>query len=654
MKLTIPSNQTKVMGIEYQLNINFLPFTDELPTFCVYRKQRRNRSEPCPDDLTIRGYSLPTDVGNIEHRADYWISIEPRDGFSHFTVSPSFNYQLSQWVLYRSLVDRSRQVLTPEQFWIPERGFLREIHFNMRQHPEGMEQLVIQPYLLRVNKSFGLVADFHFRLRQGIPFSRRVQQLSLSLDRGFKRNLDFYVDRFAKISAFLDERWDVLSPLNLAGAENELILSRDFKSLPADRLHPRVFVFANARESKSQFTGLRQYGPLRPLPSAPRLLFIFREHDRQAARDLATALRGSKGRERFSFPGFESLFGTPLEIDPHPIVVANFSRNTMGEALERVVHERETHLTVPIAIMPDDDDEAYLNHKAVFTHAGIPSQACTLAVIRNENTLKWSVANIALQIFCKASGLPWKVRPTTERCLIVGISQSHKLRRENNTTTVERYFAFSVLTDNSGLFQKIQVLGEGENEETYLKMLRQNLEAVLTSSSDEFSRVVVHTSFKLKHREMDEIQGAVRDAARRPDCGQCQFAVVKVNHKSRFFGANRSVNSLVPYEGSRVKLGHGEYLVWFEGIFPDKRIVTKAFPGPTHIQFLRGADERVIADEILLQDLMNLSGANWRGFNAKSSPVSVFYCHLVADLVHDFQERGLPLPAVEVLQPWFL
>jgi hypothetical protein len=96
--------------------------------------------------------------------------------------------------------------------------------------------------------------------------------------------------------------------------------------------------------------------------------------------------------------------------------------------------------------------------------------------------------------------------------------------------------------------------------------------------------------------------------------------------------------------------------VWFEGIYPDKPNVTKVFPGPTHLQFLRVEKERSEAAEEreLLQDLVNLSGANWRGFNAKSAPVSVFYCHLVADLVHDFNERDLPLPEVPDIRPWFL
>jgi hypothetical protein len=114
------------------------------------------------------------------------------------------------------------------------------------------------------------------------------------------------------------------------------------------------------------------------------------------------------------------------------------------------------------------------------------------------------------------------------------------------------------------------------------------------------------------------------------------------------------VNSLVPFEGTTVRLGPREHLAWFEGIFPDKPTVTKAFPGPTHLEFLRMTEGSGIGDDELLQDIVNLSGANWRGFNAKSAPVSVFYCHLVADLVHDFHERGLPLPQVEIIRPWFL
>jgi hypothetical protein len=181
-----------------------------------------------------------------------------------------------------------------------------------------------------------------------------------------------------------------------------------------------------------------------------------------------------------------------------------------------------------------------------------------------------------------------------------------------------------------------------------------NLRSILLSGSNQFSRVVVHTSFKLKREEMDAIQETVSEAASGSNGSKCRFAVVKVNHKCRFFGINQNVNSLVPYEGTAVKLGFHEYLVWFEGIFPEKPTVSKVYPGPTHLQFMRVSEGSGIREEDLLQDIVNLSGANWRGFNAKSAPVSVFYCHLVADRVHDFHDRGLPLPEVTLFRPWFL
>ena len=187
----------------------------------------------------------------------------------------------------------------------------------------------------------------------------------------------------------------------------------------------------------------------------------------------------------------------------------------------------------------------------------------------------------------------------------------------NRTRTVEKYFAFSVMTDNSGLFQSIQVLGDSGSQQEYLKQLRANLKAALVEGMQRFARVVVHTSFKLKRDEIDAIQKTVNQFAQGPDGEDCQFAVVKVNHKCRFFGVNRRVNSLVPYEGTTPRLGHREYLVWFEGIFPDKPTVTKAFPGPTHLEFLHVSDGARISDADLLQDIVNLSGRTGAGFNAK-------------------------------------
>lgn len=639
---------------DYQIHLNFIPVIEPLPRFRVFRKpcETIDNARPSPD---VMHYRLPQRNTNDGVWSGYWVSVSAKDGYEKFDADLFMNPNLSCRILYYALQTAAENHLQDDQFHIPPNQFISEVSFIQRTYEEGYEQLEVQPYYLRATRQFGYLVDFHFRLKPAIPFSRRVQQLSLSLDRDFKRNLDYYVDRNSKLKTFLNERKDVFSVLTLPGTNDPVRLDDEFVALPADRLRTKTYLFGGNRDSRSQFTGLREYGPLKQLDVSPRLLFVFREQDRHAARMLVRGLRGSGQKERYAFPGFNALFKCDLEIDSNPVVLTSFDQTAMEDVLARVKADLKEHPnTIPIVVMPPDDD-AYLIHKALFSCAEIPTQVCTLRILQDEGALKWAIANIALQIFCKAGGFPWKVRPATaERTLIVGISQSHKHRDVDGQPQIERYFAFSVLTDSSGLFQKLQVLGESDDQADYLTKLRQSLQEMFAQNAGDFQRVVVHTSFKLKYREIDAIHKTVKEVAASPELSQCQFAVVKVNHRSRFFGTNRNVNSLVPFEATRVRLGPDEYLVWFEGIFPDRTTVYKAFPGPTHLKMLRVSDETSVPHEALLQDLVNLSGANWRGFNAKSAPVSVFYCHLVADKVHSFYERGLPLPAVQDIRPWFL
>jgi hypothetical protein len=643
------------MEADYNIHLNFLPI-QQIPTIVLYRRPCASPQEHRPSDKAS-AHKLPVESADETNWPQFWVCGEETEGFERFQFQPILNSDLTRRILFKGLKKSVESRLRPAEYQLWEAGFIQEVSLIMRTHPEGEELLVVQPYSLREIHKTGFLVDFHFRLNKSVPFSRRIQQLSLSLDKSFKRNLDYYLDRSAKIRGFLEERWTIFEGILLPGALERLQISRDFVTLPAERLRSKVYVFAGGKESRSQFAGLRDYGPIHPLDGPPTLLFIFREQDRQAARMLAVSLRGLKQRGQFNFPGFKTLFKSDLEISSNPIVLPDLSSSSMEVALRRTESERHaTPRLLPVLVLPNSDDNGYFAHKAFFSHAGLPTQVCTLRILEDQETLKWAIANLALQIFCKAGGQPWRVRPTSERSLIIGISQSHKIRLVEDRRTIEKYFAFSVLTDSSGLFREIRVLGESSDHGAYISALKSNLKRVLSENAGSFNRVVIHTSFKLRHSEIDAIRQTTEEVVATRDRSTCKFAVIKVNQNNRFFGINRSVNSLVPYEASKIRLGPHEYLVWFEGIYPDKPNVTKVFPGPTHLQFLRVEGERIeLAEEReLLQDLVNLSGANWRGLNAKSAPVSVFYCHLVANFVQDFNERNLPLPEVPDIRPWFL
>lgn len=629
---------------KYELQLNLLVVSGDFPQFSIYRKSHQGE-EPANPKEGLFAYDLPIEGTDLTKRDKYLVRLAPHDGYVACTLPASAKIDLTRRVMFEALKIRCGQVLRAGEFLVSEDSFQKEISFLLHSHKEGNEVIVLQPYYFAAAKRFGFLVDFHFDLKPGIPFSRRIQQLSLSLDKNFRRNLDYYTDRRARIAAWIERNHKKLFPLSLRGAATPLQIESAFTSLPALQLRAKTYVVAGNRQYRSQFIGVKEAGPLETVGSCPPLLFIFREQDRDLARRAARALKGSE--PQLNFPGFEKLFHLPLTISNAPVVLNDYSRAEMERALTQV---KNAGAAIPIFIMPKDE-EAYVTHKAVFAHAGIATQVCTTDTLNDDYALKWSVANIALQLFCKAGGKPWKVKPTEEGSLIVGVSQSHKIVGDDANRHIEKYFAFSILTDSSGIFQSLNVMGQADHEADYRTQLQNNLTALLREQSERFRTVVLHTSFKLKQNEMRVIESVVKAAAAEK---KCRFAVVKVNQRNRFFAINPSVNSLVPYEASYTRLGHREYLLWFEGVFPDNPSVKKAFPGPTHLEFLHVSEEKMIGDEQVLQDLVNLSGANWRGFNAKSAPVSIFYCHLVADMVRRFQERNLPLPEVKELRPWFL
>ncbi|EMN80306.1 Piwi domain-containing protein [Leptospira interrogans] len=639
--------------MSYNIHLNFLPLQSIPENLLIYRKERLVNQKEKPETDYVYGYTLPIDPSNRDVRQSFWISMDKKEGYEAHFVNPYENIELTKSVIFWDLLSRAREQLSSDKFSENRKKFIKEIYFPLNLYNEGSQGLAVQPYYLKIDQQFGLLVDFQFKLDKNFTFSRKIQQLSLTLDGKSRRNLNYYVDRITKTNEFIKALWNIIGAFSHNEKKENYMLRNDFYPCAAFRLRSRMYLFNNGSESRSQFNGLKEYGPLRPLTTKPTLLFVFREQDRDTARKLAMALKGSKKQDQYSFPGFNSLFKADLLIDGNPMVLKDFSLESSREVLARV--RTSSSSLLPIFILPDREGDGYLEHKAIFAENGIPTQACTLQVIQDDVTLRWSVPNIALQIFCKAGGWPWKVQsPTTDNALIIGISQSHKLDYSDGKTIVDKHFAFSVLTDSSGLFQKIQVLSEQKTENTYFEQLKSNLKSILNVNSKSYQRIVIHTSFKLKYKEISAIEEVVSEFARNSDSSDCKFAVVKVNHKHRYFGFNREVNSLVPYEGTVCKLGDREYLVWFEGIYQEKPTVTKAFPGPTHIEFLKIGSNNLISDDLLLQDLMNLSGANWRGFNAKSAPVSIFYCHLVADIVHDFQMKGLPMPAIDLIRPWFI
>jgi len=627
------------------IRLNFFPLKEQSLSF-VLRRRAVSETEPLPPD-TFR-YSLPSSIGS-DARANYAISFSQINDFEEGQFTESQNRQLALRVLFHLLRTECQRKLTPLEFFAPS-GFRKRVHFVLKRFELGNQEVWLEPYYLDEAQQYGFLIDFHFFKKSTVQSSRDVQRLSLSLDSSYKSNRNSYIDRRDIISRYMQSVGNRLFPLSDPNLVGNISIGAEMAVIPTQRLQPKSFVVGGEAVVSSQWRGLDTHGPLQAVSGKPHFIMLYQISDRSWAVDLYRALVGQTSN--VAFRGIGKVFRLDEPVFSK-VEVASWTNQELQNAVTKIGHVAEGDpRALPLVLMVEDVQRSDLYYSAKFEllKRAIPLQVVSRQLIRRKDSFKWSVSNIALQIFAKLGGVPWKVVPSHHKCLIVGIGQAHKLGVEG----IERNFAYCIATDSSGLYKKVAVLGNSRGRSEYLKQLRESLVKELAAVSPEhYSRCVLHVPYKLKHDEVAAINRAVEDV----DAGASmpvQFVVLKINDHHKFFGYAKT-NSLVPLEGTVARLSEhrGSYVVWFEGLRDAADVIRKRVAAPLHIEFLWPKDDLADDERIsFIQDVFNLSGTNWRGFNAKSTPISTYYCSLIARFVSKFPSELALLK--EATTPWFL
>ena len=627
--------------------LNFFPLVTDHFTVTLYRHPYVEGKRP--EAKNDKAVQRNLEVGG--ERALYWTLFQRTGDGAELVCEPFDNVYLTIDALRSALIQSCEDKLDAHRFRIIE-GFRRHIEIITAEYDEGNQVVALEPYFLRCSRKFGFLADFRFHSTKEHRYTRRSLQLSLSLDSRGQPNRNHYADRYSHLAEFVEKFHSVIFPLTLPGGY-EIDVDTRLVELTSEKLDIKHYVVGSRRETRSQFMGVKERGPLKHARDDTRLCFLYRREDRPLSHDLFRALRGDTYR---TFSGMEQMFNLPLtkeRVSGMPL--STFSSDEIRRVADQVVSDAKGGPVVPVVLTPfsrhDDpeDNDYYWHLKHAFLSRGLPIQVVATETVSDRNKLKWSTASIGLQVFAKAGGTPWKVRPRTERCLMVGIGQAHRQHKGH----ISRYFAYSVLTDSSGVFEKVTVLGDRPDENEYMREFNTNLRQIFNDYSEQFSNFVIHSTFAIRRTELEAIHNALSE--RRSQSNDGEFVSLKFNDRNRFFGFAIDHNSRVPYESSLVRLSKNEFLVWFEGLQYGQPTVGKMVSNPVHVQFTYPVEELSRdRQRAHLQDAINLSGANWRGFNAKSLPVSVYYAQLIARYLKEFEKRGLPAVDVNTLTPWFL
>lgn len=635
-----------------QVALNFLAVRQQEFDFRIYRRKLGETEQSPPN---TRWLPVDLDKQRDGEAKQYEVALQQADGFEEVTINAWTCPPLTVEVIHKALIAKIDSNSLSTSVEHPAKEFRREIAFVLKRHSEYVREVMwLRAYDMKSVGRFGFLCSFNVRVAPNTEVNRK-QLLELTLtNRNGRVNEAFYLDRYKKIGDFLEKYYEKIRTLRLHDGtsieiENKLSVFQSFT------LDTRTYVFADNREAKSQFFGLRDSGPYAAPEIAARLAFLFKSEDRSNSQDLFRALRGDTYT---TFTGMEKMFRAPIsKANVTGLEVSGFDIDAISSACETLKKQFPEEHILPIALVPFSKHTSdvmtldYYRAKHTFLRHGFASQFIDRTKTMGDKiALKWSISNIGLATFAKMGGVPWRIKPSTKDCLIIGIGQAHVIREE----VIEKYFAYSVLTDSSGTYETIRVLATSQDKQAYFKALKSNLRDVLLSHQDHYSSFVMHVTFSLKRDEIQIIKDLLSELQNSSN-GQQEFVVLKFNDHNDYFGFSTQHNSRVPFEGTITPLSKREFVMWFSGVSAADSKAPRKPERPVHVKVLYPDKPLAMPDlQRLLQDAINIAGANWRGFNAKSMPISVYYAKLIADHYAKFREAGLQDVDMDNLPPWFL
>lgn len=629
--------------------LNFVPLKEQSRSRVLYRRRVEDGSKPKAED-DFRA-SLPETHGYEE-----WITFDicsfEKDGYERYEYDFSLNQNLSVHLIYVDICNHLKSANAKNYYLSSKAISLKEICFIVKGFVEGNSEISVRPYFLREKSLYGFLLEHRFSLAKDQQFNRQTQILSLSLDKSGKPNIYFYRDKKHILDNFSSQSLaSILEPVGFG-------IESSFSALTAKSLDYKTYLVGAEHTSRSQFVGIKNYGPYRSVSEKVRYLFVFSERTRSLARDIYLGLSGKLFPGQFS--GLADMFALPIPKDSveHKLVPdfdSDSIREIEQEVLKLQAQFREEKIMV-IAVLPrgykgvDAAFDAYGHIKLIALKTNIYCQVVTEDTFFKRDQLKWSISNIGLQVFSKLGGAPWLVKPAKNNCLIFGLGSVQE--RQSGSTV--KYSAYTVCLDSSGDFKYIKPLSSSSDEQNYLINFRKGLNQVLSSEiGEKYRTFVLHIPYKISKSEIDAIKDVVRSIRKEKDF---EIVVIRINTKHKFLGFS-SHNTCVPYESTFVQISKNEFLLWAEGLQHGKEVLHRRVSEPLYINFIE-SQENWESKRECLQDILNLTGANWRGFNSKAQPISILYSRLIAKFMKEFSHlenvSDLSIVSAESTAPWFL
>lgn len=408
-----------------------------------------------------------------------------------------------------------------------------------------------------------------------------------------------------------------------------------------------VFDYGPGASATSPFQGLANHGPFNSerFPSNDlRILALCHPSSRGAMSQFAKQLVDGIPESRYFKRGLKSLF----RLNSVSVTIKEV-KSSFPEAYEEAIDEAirngevsEFHLA--LIQCPDGSkqipirENPYYRSRVRLMSYGIPTQGVRDEHLRsNHAALQWTLGPMALQIYAKAGGTPWRLPAShsVDREIVVGIGSA--LERENLWSGAEQSRIVGITTFFLG--DGSYMLGERLRSvpyTDYFQELLNSLKSSINTVAEQYAwkigdsvRIVFHIFKPIKNIEADVVAQLVESY---PQFNILfAFVTISTQHPWMMFRSARKEHGKLTVSlcerGDNLVLDASNCLLQLRGD-RDRPNRKQRPPYPVSIRIHEKSTFKDL--RYIVQQIHDFSFLSWRSFFPSETPVTVFYSNLIA------------------------
>lgn len=434
-------------------------------------------------------------------------------------------------------------------------------------------------------------------------------------------------------------------------------------SIPLQRTN-LVFDYGPGASATTPLKGIADYGPFnseRFERNNLRILALCHPQSRGAMSQFTKQLIDGIPESRYFKRGLKSLFRL-TSVTPTIKEVENFSSEAYETGIDEAIRDSvEGGFDLALIECPEGSkqlplrENPYYRARVRLMSYGIPTQGVRNEHIRSPHTdLQWTLGPMALQIYAKAGGTPWRLPATqsVDREIVVGIGSA--LERPNLWSGAEQSKIVGITTFFLGdgsymLGERLRSVPYGEYFLELLNSLKNSIETVAQDFAwreGDTVRIVFHIFKPIKNVEADVVAKLVESF---PQFNILfAFVTISTQHPWMMFRdsyTRRGKTSVSLCDrGDNLILDMHNCLLQLRG---DKDRPNRKQRPPFPVS-IRVHEKSTFKDlKYIVQQIHDFSYLSWRSFFPCETPVTIFYSNLIAS------ETG-KLSKVPSWQPRFL